>query len=105
MTSPTARNIFLNNEKILINSICYVIDEYLAPVNVLICSKCCVIGHFHRQCPEADETIVVTGTGTGRSKQIFFLPDRYKFLVGFILILLIKIVKKLIFFKFSLFSH
>ena len=29
---------------------------YLAPVNVLICSKCCAIGHFRRQYPEQDET-------------------------------------------------
>ncbi|CAF1480874.1 unnamed protein product, partial [Adineta steineri] len=34
----------------------YEIEEYIAPVNVLICSKCCSIGHFRRRCTEQDET-------------------------------------------------
>jgi len=46
----------LNSKKIFIQYICYDINEYLAPFHVLICSKCCGIGHFRRQCTEADET-------------------------------------------------
>ncbi|CAF3872971.1 unnamed protein product, partial [Rotaria sp. Silwood1] len=56
LTSPKTRNDLLKNKKIFINYICYDVDEYLAPVNVLICSKCCAIGHFRRQCPEQNET-------------------------------------------------
>ena len=56
LTSPKIREDLLKNRKIFINYICYDIDEYLAPVNVLICSKCCGIGHFRRQCPEQNET-------------------------------------------------
>lgn len=53
---PKTRGALLMNKKIFINYICYDIDEYIAPVNVLICSKCCAIGHFRRQCPEQNET-------------------------------------------------
>ena len=56
LTSPKTRAMLLSSKKIFIHYICYVIDEYLAPVNVLICSKCCGIGHFRRQCTEVDET-------------------------------------------------
>jgi len=56
LISPETRDILLNSKKIFIHYICYDIIEYLAPVNVLICSKCCGIGHFRRQCSEAEET-------------------------------------------------
>jgi hypothetical protein len=39
LTSPKTRNDLLKDKKIFINYICYDIVEYLAPVNVLICSK------------------------------------------------------------------
>ncbi|CAF4272321.1 unnamed protein product, partial [Rotaria magnacalcarata] len=56
LTSPKSRDDLLKNKNFFINYICYDVDEYLAPVNVLICSKCCAIGHFRRQCPEKNET-------------------------------------------------
>jgi hypothetical protein len=61
LTSPKTRDDLLKSKKIFINYICYDIEEYLAPVNVLICSKCCAIGHFRRQCPEQDETCKCCG--------------------------------------------
>jgi hypothetical protein len=56
LTSPKARADLLSLKKIYINYNCYAVDEYLAPINVLICSKCCGLGHFRRQCPEQTET-------------------------------------------------
>ncbi|CAF3985472.1 unnamed protein product, partial [Adineta steineri] len=46
----------IDNKLVYVNYICYEIEEYIAPVNVLVCSKCCSIGHFRRQCTEQDET-------------------------------------------------
>ncbi|CAF4467744.1 unnamed protein product [Rotaria socialis] len=38
------------------------VEAYLAPADVLICSKCMGIGHFRKQCTEAEETCKVCGT-------------------------------------------
>ncbi|CAF1326488.1 unnamed protein product [Adineta steineri] len=56
LTCAKARDDLLNNKLVYVNYSCYEIEEYIAPVNVLICSKCCSIGHFRRQCTEQDET-------------------------------------------------
>ncbi|CAF4312419.1 unnamed protein product, partial [Adineta steineri] len=56
MTSAKARDDLLNNKLVYVNYICYEIEEYITPVNVLICSKCCSIGHYRRQCTEQEET-------------------------------------------------
>lgn len=56
LTSPAARDELLRGKHIHIDYIRYEIDEYLSPVNVLICSKCCGLGHFRRQCTEPVET-------------------------------------------------
>ncbi|CAF1319836.1 unnamed protein product [Rotaria magnacalcarata] len=59
--SSSDRNELLDQGKIVVNSICYDIVEYLAPVNVLICSKCMGLGHFKKQCKEKDETCKICG--------------------------------------------
>lgn len=55
-TSAVSRNKLLDGKKLLLNHIAYEVTEYLAPLNVLICSKCCGIGHFRKQCPDQLET-------------------------------------------------
>ncbi|CAM4823026.1 unnamed protein product [Rotaria magnacalcarata] len=56
LTSTKVRQDILDDKKLIINYITYDIDHYLAPINVLICSKCCGLGHFRKQCPELSET-------------------------------------------------
>ncbi|CAF3358030.1 unnamed protein product [Rotaria sp. Silwood2] len=56
LTSSKVRQDLLDDKKLTINYISYDIDQYLAPINVLICSKCCGLGHFRKQCPELTET-------------------------------------------------
>ncbi|CAF0971170.1 unnamed protein product [Rotaria magnacalcarata] len=56
LTSYEIRQQLLANKKLIITSISYDIDQYLAPINVLICSKCCGLGHFRKQCTELTET-------------------------------------------------
>lgn len=56
ITSVDSRNKLLGDKKLLLNHLVYEVSEYLAPVNVLICSKCCGIGHFRKQCPDQLET-------------------------------------------------
>ena len=56
LTSCAVRQEILNAKKLVVNYIYYEIVEFLAPANVLICSRCCGIGHFRKQCPEKDET-------------------------------------------------
>ncbi|CAF2967175.1 unnamed protein product [Rotaria sp. Silwood2] len=54
--STLARNQILAAGKININYRSYDVEEYIAPARVLICSKCCGIGHFKRQCTQSSET-------------------------------------------------
>ena len=56
LTSPTERSKILEAKRITCNYVSYLVAEYLAPANVLICSKCCGLGHFRKQCTEAAET-------------------------------------------------
>lgn len=56
LTSVGVRNQLLDAKKLKVNYMVYDIAEFLAPVTVLICSKCCGIGHFRRQCTETLET-------------------------------------------------
>ena len=55
-TSSVARDKLLSERKILINYIYYIVDEYLAPFQVLICSKCSGIGHFRNACTQVKST-------------------------------------------------
>jgi hypothetical protein len=52
LTSSIVREKLLADGKITVGYIVYDIDEYLAPVYVLICSKCMGIGHFKKQCSQ-----------------------------------------------------
>ena len=54
-TSPTTREELLNRKRITINYLTYDTAEYLAPAQVLICSKCLAIGHFKKQCTQTLE--------------------------------------------------
>jgi hypothetical protein len=51
----------LSSGKINVNYRSYDVEEYIAPVSVLICSKCCGIGHFKRQCIQSNETCRTCG--------------------------------------------
>ncbi|CAF5009199.1 unnamed protein product, partial [Rotaria sp. Silwood1] len=46
----------LNDGKLRACSISFPVVEYLAQARVLICGKCCSIGHFRRQCRQNCET-------------------------------------------------
>jgi hypothetical protein len=61
LTSPSIRHQLLEQKKLTVNHITYDIDEYLAPANVLICSKCMGIGHFKKQCLQINETCKTCG--------------------------------------------
>jgi hypothetical protein len=56
LTTVNSRKQLLSAKKLKINHIVYDVTEFLAPINVLICSKCCGIGHFRKQCPDQLET-------------------------------------------------
>ncbi|CAF3444002.1 unnamed protein product [Rotaria socialis] len=59
--SYLARNEMLKKGRINIDYRTYDIEEYLAPAGVLICSKCCGIGHFKRQCTQDAITCKLCG--------------------------------------------
>ena len=61
LTSSSIRDELLNKKRIIINYITYDVIEYLAPANVLICSKCMAIGHFKKQCTQIKETCRTCG--------------------------------------------
>ncbi|CAF4235845.1 unnamed protein product, partial [Adineta steineri] len=50
LTSSIARDELLNSKKDIIGYIAYNLNEYLAPANVLLCSKCMGLDHFKKQC-------------------------------------------------------
>ncbi|CAF2935766.1 unnamed protein product [Rotaria sp. Silwood2] len=60
-SKPEQRNDILSKRKILIESLSYEVDEYLAQAQVLICSKCLAIGHFRKQCRQVEERCKVCG--------------------------------------------
>jgi hypothetical protein len=55
------REELLKGKKMIIGYIAYDIEEYLAPANVLICSKCMGIGHFKKQCTQVKDTCCTCG--------------------------------------------
>ncbi|CAF3703793.1 unnamed protein product, partial [Rotaria sordida] len=61
LSSSTLRKELLIKRKITVGYIVYDIDEYLAPVNVLICSKCLDLGHFMKQCTQVKSTCHTCG--------------------------------------------
>ncbi|CAF2066751.1 unnamed protein product [Rotaria magnacalcarata] len=61
LTSSSVRDELLNKKRIIVNYITYDIIEYLAPANVLICSKCMALGHFKKQCTQIKETCRTCG--------------------------------------------
>ena len=56
LTSSHIREKLLNEKRILVNFIYYAVAEYLAPFQVLICSKCSGIGHFRNVCTQVKST-------------------------------------------------
>ena len=52
LSSPVERQALLDGRRVALHHTMYSVGEYLAPASVLICSKCCGIGHFRRQCTE-----------------------------------------------------
>ncbi|CAF4346147.1 unnamed protein product, partial [Rotaria sp. Silwood2] len=69
LTSSTVREELLIKEKITVGYIAYDIDEYLAPANILICSKCMGLGHFMKQCTQVKSTCRTCGECTDDLKQ------------------------------------
>lgn len=61
LASPTVRDELLLKKKIVIDYITYDIDEYLTPVNVLICSKCMGLAHFKKQCTQIKDSCRTCG--------------------------------------------
>ena len=61
LTSSSIRDELLNKGRIIINYMTYDVIEYLAPANVLICSKCMALGYFKRQCTQTKETCRTCG--------------------------------------------
>ncbi|CAF5202462.1 unnamed protein product, partial [Rotaria magnacalcarata] len=61
LSSATVREELLLKKKITIGYIFYDIDEYLAPENILICSKCMGLGHFMKQCTQTKSTCKTCG--------------------------------------------
>ena len=61
LTSATVRDELLSKRKINVGYIVYDIDEYLAPANILICSKCMGLGHFMKQCRQIKSTCRTCG--------------------------------------------
>ncbi|CAF1642529.1 unnamed protein product [Rotaria magnacalcarata] len=67
--STSARDQILAAGKINVNYRSYDVEEYIAPARVLICSKCCGIGHFKRQCTQSNETCKTCGLSFPDLKQ------------------------------------
>ncbi|CAF2811229.1 unnamed protein product [Rotaria sp. Silwood2] len=61
LASSTVREELLIKRKITVGYIVYDIDEYLAPANILICSKCMGLGHFMKQCTQVKSTCRTCG--------------------------------------------
>lgn len=63
LTSSTERELILARKRLMVNHVSYTVAEYLAPATVLICSKCCGLGHFRKQCKEIPKTCRICGQG------------------------------------------
>ncbi|CAF0934419.1 unnamed protein product [Rotaria sordida] len=61
LSSSTLREELLFKRKITVGYIVYDIDEYLAPANILICSKCMGLGHFMKQYTQVKSTCRTCG--------------------------------------------
>ena len=61
LTSSFAREELLNKRKITVGYIIYDVDEYLAPANILVCSKCMGLCHFMKQCKQVKSTCRTCG--------------------------------------------
>ncbi|CAF4244524.1 unnamed protein product, partial [Rotaria sordida] len=61
LSSSTLREELLIKRKITVGYIVYDIDEYLAPANILIWSKCTGLGHFMKQCTQVKSTCRTCG--------------------------------------------
>ncbi|CAF4932905.1 unnamed protein product [Rotaria socialis] len=61
LTSSFVREELLLKTKITVDYIVYDIEEYLAPVNILICSKCMGLGHCMKQCTQVKSTCRTCG--------------------------------------------
>lgn len=66
---PQEREDLLHRGKVLVTSLTFPVEEYLAQARVLICSKCCAIGHFRRQCQQNEETCKKCGQTCADIKQ------------------------------------
>ncbi|CAF4287517.1 unnamed protein product, partial [Rotaria sp. Silwood2] len=69
LVSTLTRDQILAMGKININFRSYDVEEYISPARVLICSKCCGIGHFTRQCTQHIETCKTCGQSFPDLKQ------------------------------------
>ena len=61
LTSVNIREELLSKRKITVVYLAYDIDEYFAPANILICSKCMGLGHFRKQCSKVKSTCCTCG--------------------------------------------
>lgn len=61
LTSPETKNILLRDKFLRLDHGSFKVDDYLAPMPVLICSKCQGIGHFMKQCKQTQETCKICG--------------------------------------------
>ncbi|CAF3544036.1 unnamed protein product [Rotaria sp. Silwood1] len=67
--SPGERENLLSDGKLRACSISFPMEAYLAQARVLICGKCCSIGHFRRQCRQNGETCRKCGQTVSDIKQ------------------------------------
>ncbi|CAF4631201.1 unnamed protein product, partial [Rotaria sp. Silwood2] len=70
---PQEREDLLHCGKVFVSSLTFPVEEYLAQARVLICSKCCGIGHFRRQCQQNKETCKKCGQMCDDIKQHFIV--------------------------------
>ena len=61
LTSVNIREELLSKRQITVVYLVYDIDEYFAPANILICSKCMGLGHLRKQCSQVKSTYCTCG--------------------------------------------
>ncbi|CAF2528339.1 unnamed protein product [Rotaria sp. Silwood2] len=74
--SPGERENLLSYGKLSACSTSFAVEAYLAQARVLICGKCCSIGHFRRQCRQNGETCRKCGQTVSDIKQHFPLCSK-----------------------------